>query len=843
MKIDAIPNNSVGPILEDIAVGSNGQCFVRFGPNGYFQTYEGAPANTYRDISPYQLNVWYRVYMEFDDSAQPDKYRVKINDDPWTPWRMVNVATYSKIDKFRIRDLATNAHAFYLDLIDGTGNWISTEDFDSYTATEDLDTKNGGSNWTGAWSKDSTGTMTVEYLEDADSWVGVGVTDVAIVSQTHRRSIGDIVGLSTQWSDDFNRGDSDPAGGDWVTSPSHGNVAIESNQLRGSVEAAPGGGAYYNKTFDSNQYSQAKVAVMQNVGVCVRMDDTVQSYYRFQVVSTVLATLGKYVSGTWTQIGADITGTYAANDVIRLEVSGNKLTCFQNGTIIRVDFDGSLTGGYPGVRFYNVAGARLDDWEGGSLGLTDTLAKKGTYARPIADTEGITDEATRIATFVRLLADALGVTDEVAFRKILVSIIADTLGVSDAVVYDWQVGGITWERYPSDTVGLTDELIQAATRARILAENLGITDEATRVGIFNRIVSDNVDVTDDAQRSIAIVRSLAENLGITDAITYNQILLVSRLIYDNVGVTDDAQRTFNAARLIADDVQISDFYASYKQMVRLLDESLEVTDYADRIAKAIRILSDDAGISDAVAYNLITALTVRIISDSVGITDEITRKIVKVRAIAESLGVTDSITIIKGLVRSIAENMEISDFPALQKNIVRLVSDTEGVTDSMERKAFYNRIIADDEGITDAASYSVLAVITRVIADDVGVSDSAARTFQAVRAIADDMGVSDFLETYKQIVRSIGENVGVSDDAERVLLALREIADDLGITDYVDASKPTVKAIQLAESMGLIDSLVARILVIAYFTIALGISKSFITVTIAPSFITLEVGE
>jgi len=172
---------------------------------------------------------------------------------------------------------------------------------------------------------------------------------------------------SPVFTDDFNREDADPIGGDWVTSPGQGSVAIASNQLKGSAEVAPGGGAYYNKSFDSNQYSQARIAVMSNVGVCVRMSATNRSYYRFAVINATTATLGKYVSGTWTQIGPDIIGTYGANDILRLEVSGSTLTCIQNGNVIRTDTDSSLTGGYPGVRFYTSVGSRLDDWEGGNL--------------------------------------------------------------------------------------------------------------------------------------------------------------------------------------------------------------------------------------------------------------------------------------------------------------------------------------------------------------------------------------------------------------------------------------------------------------------------------------------
>jgi PKD repeat protein len=168
------------------------------------------------------------------------------------------------------------------------------------------------------------------------------------------------------FTDDFNRADVDPIGAPWVTSPGQGDVAILNSELKGSVEGVPGGGAYYNGSFANNQYSQATIAVMSNVGVTVRMSATEQSCYRFQVVSATNALLDKYVNGIYSQLD-NVVGTFAAGDIIRLEVSGSTLTAIQNGSTIATANDNSLTGGFPGVRFFNAIGARLDDWEGGSL--------------------------------------------------------------------------------------------------------------------------------------------------------------------------------------------------------------------------------------------------------------------------------------------------------------------------------------------------------------------------------------------------------------------------------------------------------------------------------------------
>jgi PKD repeat protein len=164
-------------------------------------------------------------------------------------------------------------------------------------------------------------------------------------------------------TDNFNRADADPIGAPWVTSTGQGDVAIEDNVLRGDPALA--GGAYYNASFDNNQYSQATIAAMSNVGVTVRMDNTVRSYYRFQIVSATSALLDKYVAGAYTELAA-IGGTFGVDNVIRLEVDGETLTAKVNGSTVATLDDPDLTGGFPGVRFFGTSG-RLDDWEGGSL--------------------------------------------------------------------------------------------------------------------------------------------------------------------------------------------------------------------------------------------------------------------------------------------------------------------------------------------------------------------------------------------------------------------------------------------------------------------------------------------
>ena len=171
-------------------------------------------------------------------------------------------------------------------------------------------------------------------------------------------------------TDNFNRSNANPEGMNWTTITGQDAVQISGNALYGTVTY---GGAYYNKgEFGPDQYSQAvKGNSSDQVGVLARVSTSAQSYYRFMIIDSSTATLGKYVNGTWTQIGANITGTYASGDVIRIEVEGTTIRCLQNGNVIRTDTDSDLTEGRPGVRFHNIT-ASLDDWQGGNIVDSET---------------------------------------------------------------------------------------------------------------------------------------------------------------------------------------------------------------------------------------------------------------------------------------------------------------------------------------------------------------------------------------------------------------------------------------------------------------------------------------
>ncbi len=69
---------------------------------GQLQRYNGTtPA--YENIQAVSANTWYTVDIQFDDAAQPDKYRVRVDGGAWTGWGGTNGA-YTNINRFAIED-------------------------------------------------------------------------------------------------------------------------------------------------------------------------------------------------------------------------------------------------------------------------------------------------------------------------------------------------------------------------------------------------------------------------------------------------------------------------------------------------------------------------------------------------------------------------------------------------------------------------------------------------------------------------------------------------------------------------------------------------------------------
>ena len=151
------------------------------------------------------------------------------------------------------------------------------------------------------------------------------------------------------------------AGGLWISKPAaDGRVAV-SNATRSCC--------YYVGTFANDQWAQATflgaAAADSSIGVAVRVSSN--NYYCWES-SNFSSYLSKITSGS----GVDFaTGAaWTANDVVKLEIVGNELRCYRNGSLdTSVSTDGKytdasspFTSGNPGISKDGSNAALVDSW-------------------------------------------------------------------------------------------------------------------------------------------------------------------------------------------------------------------------------------------------------------------------------------------------------------------------------------------------------------------------------------------------------------------------------------------------------------------------------------------------
>jgi len=129
--------------------------------------------------------------------------------------------------------------------------------------------------------------------------------------------------------------------------------------------------AYWNaNSFNPDQYSQLRLAAFRaNVGPAVRIQTggVSRNGYFAKIDSVNQISLMSNVNGSASVIPPSYTGLLLqANDVIKLQITGNTLELFINGVSQGTRTNSQFSSGVPGVWTFFLNGP-LDDWEGGSL--------------------------------------------------------------------------------------------------------------------------------------------------------------------------------------------------------------------------------------------------------------------------------------------------------------------------------------------------------------------------------------------------------------------------------------------------------------------------------------------
>lgn len=164
-------------------------------------------------------------------------------------------------------------------------------------------------------------------------------------------------------SDNFNRANANPIGGNWTGVTN--NMKIVSNAAQGTNGGAFNS-AYWNAdAFANDQYSQVTVATSVDGGPAVRLSGT-NNWYFFEGKTPGNSQIGKIVAGAQTNLQA--VAAAASGSVLKINVVGTTIQVFKGGVQQGTDqSDSSLASGSAGLADF--AGATVfDDWSGDNIG-------------------------------------------------------------------------------------------------------------------------------------------------------------------------------------------------------------------------------------------------------------------------------------------------------------------------------------------------------------------------------------------------------------------------------------------------------------------------------------------
>ena len=181
---------------------------------------------------------------------------------------------------------------------------------------------------------------------------------------------------STTVSDDFNRSNVNPLGGNWTTLSGANNLKILNNAIAGAVSCVGSNAcdAYWNAaTFSNDQCSQVTLILAGNgiySGPIVRASHSALAYYALNANGSSNYQLYKTASGSESILGANIAVVPKNNDILKICAIGNSITAYINGTLRGTRTDSTITTGSPGIEvsYSNTANPTLDNWSGWSVG-------------------------------------------------------------------------------------------------------------------------------------------------------------------------------------------------------------------------------------------------------------------------------------------------------------------------------------------------------------------------------------------------------------------------------------------------------------------------------------------
>lgn len=192
--------------------------------------------------------------------------------------------------------------------------------------------------------------------------------------------------MTVLFTDPFAGGNASPPNANWTNTIGAG-LSTLSNQLGATSGGNDGAARVTAGTFPDDQYAQFTVKTVggSDGGPAVRMDASGNCYFCTSFNGTDIQ-LYKLVAGSFTgPLVTPFTGTYAVNDVLRLEAQGTTIRLKKNGVTILTVTDTSLTTGRPGAFIFDGT-MRGDDFEAGDFNTGSTISPSGLSSAAVFGT-------------------------------------------------------------------------------------------------------------------------------------------------------------------------------------------------------------------------------------------------------------------------------------------------------------------------------------------------------------------------------------------------------------------------------------------------------------------------
>jgi len=191
-------------------------------------------------------------------------------------------------------------------------------------------------------------------------------------------------------------------GANWTVTTGGINVASNSFQGTSSTNAA-----FWNvNPFAADQFAEAAVTALNAgsdfIGPSARVSAGGNWYSCVESNASLI--FQKNVAGTTTNVSTQsVTG--AVGDVLRIEVQGTTVKCFQNGSLIITQTDASLANGSPGMEFFGTV-ATLKNWSGGNLHPLAHLDVEQDFVKTQHFTQGVAFGSETITASPRSIQNA-----------------------------------------------------------------------------------------------------------------------------------------------------------------------------------------------------------------------------------------------------------------------------------------------------------------------------------------------------------------------------------------------------------------------------------------------------